>query len=553
MENTNTNKVSVIIVGAGPAGLAAAITVKKQNPQLDVCVIDKGLKAGNHNLSGAAFETQSLEKLLDGVKPNWRNTDEAKDVLARKVDKDDVLMFLGKRSLKIRLTPFIKLFKKLGLGLGQMVHHGDYIISISKLTKWMNDIALSVGVEVLYGFSAEDVEVDKDGRAVAVILKELGVDKEGHRQPNYVPAEKIYADAVVLAEGCDGFITEKYIQNIDLQRKTTSLYSVGVKEIIKVADSRYQAFGNGTCIHAMGYPLWRPFIGPGMFGGGFIYSMGDNKIAVGVIVGADWKYCNFNPQDALTNFKNIPFVQQFIADGQTVEAGAKMIPEGGFYAIPRHKTTGHIGFKNTVIVGDSAGFVNMLKIKGLHNAIESGVLAGKAIADNKPDEIAGAYTVAVDSGNIYKEMFSAKNFRQTFAKLGATFGMAFSVISNLLPQWHIEEDYKTMATAKYPFKGNKEFDKDTFTALAATDHREEQPPHLLIANVSTCHNKCRPTFGRPCITFCPAGVYEAIGDVLKAANPSNCLHCKTCQRKCPFDNIRWTAPEGGGGPRYVNM
>lgn len=553
MENSNSNKVSVIIVGAGPAGLSAAINIKKQKPQLDVCVIDKSAKAGNHNLSGAAFEAESLENLLNQVDPQWQQSEQAKEVLARKVDNDAVYMFLGKKGIKIPLTPFIKLSKAFGLGLGQMVHHGDYLVSISKLTKWLNDIAISIGVEVLYGFSAEDIELDADGKAVAVVLKEQGLDKHNNQQPNYVPAEKIYADYVVLAEGCDGLVSEKFIQKNSLARKTAPLYSVGIKEIIKVADSQYAEFGDGTCIHAMGYPLWRPLLGPGMFGGGFMYSMGENKIAVGIIVGADWKYHNFNPQDGLVNFKNIPFVKKFVGDGQIVEAGAKMIPEGGFYAIPRSKEQNSIGYKNTVILGDSAGFVNMLKIKGLHNAIESGIIAAKAIVENEPENAAAAYTLAIDSGNIYREMNSSRNFRQTFAKLGATLGMPFSIIANLLPKWHIEPDYMAMKSLKYPFKSNKEFDKDTFTALAATEHREEQPCHLNIINPWICHNKCKPAFQRPCITFCPAGVYEAINDKLKAANPSNCLHCKTCQRKCPFDNIRWTVPEGNGGPRYLNM
>jgi len=292
-----------------------------------------------------------------------------------------------------------------------------------------------------------------------------------------------------------------------------------------------------------------------MFGGGIMYPAGDNNIAVGMIVGADWKYHDFNPQDALTNFKNHKFVKQFIDGGIVLEAGAKMIPEGGYYAIPRDTQTGSIGKGNCVIVGDSAGFVNMLKIKGLHNAIDSGTVAAKAIAEtsDRPRTIATRYTELIDRSNVAKEMKSARNFRQTIAKFGPLLGMSFSVLGGFLPKFKIEEDYKAMTAARYTLMPNQQLDKDTFTAMAATKHREEQPSHLKILDSNICVEKCTPRFNSPCITFCPAGVYETVHDEVKPANPSNCVHCKTCQRKCPFDNIRWTVPEGGGGPRYKRL
>jgi electron-transferring-flavoprotein dehydrogenase len=207
-----------------------------------------------------------------------------------------------------------------------------------------------------------------------------------------------------------------------------------------------------------------------------------------------------------------------------------------------------------MLLGDSAGFVNMQKIKGLHNAIESGILAAKAIAADGPaNEAAVRYTRLTDDSNIAKEMKRAANFRQTVAKFGPLQGMPLSVIGNLLPKWDIEPDYKAMTVAKYRLKPSHNFDKDTFTAVAATEHREEEPCHLTILDSAVCEKKCTPVFASPCITFCPAGVYETIHDEVKPANPSNCLHCKTCQRKCPFDNIRWTTPEPSGGPRYKRM
>jgi len=208
-----------------------------------------------------------------------------------------------------------------------------------------------------------------------------------------------------------------------------------------------------------------------------------------------------------------------------------------------------------MILGDSAGFVNMHKIKGLHNAIDSGMQAAKAIVHNldNPESAAVEYTELVDQSNIAREMKAAKNFRQTVAKFGPLQGMPLSVLGGLLPKFEVEKDYEAMSVARYRLKPDQNFDKDTFTAVAATEHREEEPSHLKILDGDICKTKCSPAFNSPCITFCPAGVYETIHDQVKPANPSNCLHCKTCQRKCPFDNIRWTVPEGGGGPRYKRM
>jgi len=555
MSNRNYNDVQVLIVGAGPAGLAAAIQLKIQKPDMEVCVIEKGPAPGNHNLSGAVLEAQPLHSLLDSAAPGWQKTDEAKDVLGRIIDNDQVMFFLG-RTLAFNIISIIKLAKRLGLSFGQMIHHGDYVVSISKLTKWLASIAKELGAEILAGFAAEDIIIDQSsGAAKTVKLVNQGIDKEGHKQPNYVEGETIKADFILLAEGCDGLLTEKFIEKAGLKRQLPQLYSVGVKEIIKVSSDQYSKFGNGRVIHAMGYPIWTPAMGPGMFGGGIAYPVAEEHIAVGMIVGADWKYCDFNPQDALVLFKNHSFIKQFIDGGTVVEAGAKMIPEGGYYAVPRDPQNGSIGKANCMILGDSAGFVNMLKIKGLHNAIDSGMLAAKAIVENldKPQKTALRYTELVDVSNIDVEMKSAKNFRQAVAKFGPLQGMPLSVLGSLLPKFEIEKDYEAMTVAGYRLKPKQNFDKDTFTAMAATEHREEQPSHLQILNPDICEQECAHKFGMPCITFCPAGVYETVQGQLKPANPSNCLHCKTCQRKCPFDNIRWTVPEGAGGPRYRQM
>jgi len=553
--NKDYNKVSVLVVGAGPAGLATAIKLKTEKPDIDVCVVEKSADLGNHNLSGAVLEPEPLHTLLDSATPGWRDTDAAKEVLASKIDKDDIMFLLG-RKLAFNIFFAIKLARTFRLGFGQMIHKGDYSVSISKLTKWMGQIAKDLGAEVLTGFAAEDIILDESSNgATGVKLVDQGLDKEGNKQPNYVEGEIISADFIVLAEGCDGLLTERFVEKANLQRQSPQLYSVGVKELIKVSPEQYNKFTSGRVVHAMGYPIWTPVVGPGMFGGGIVYAGVKEHLSVGMIVGADWKYCNFNPQDALTNFKNHRFVKKFIDGGTVVEAGAKLIPEGGYYAIPRNPQTNSIGKANVMILGDSAGFVNMLKIKGLHNAIDSGIQAAKAIAISidSPGTAASRYTELIDHSNVAKEMKSAKNFRQTVAKFGPLQGMPLSVLGGLLPEFNVEKDYEAMTVARYRLKPHQNFDKDTFTAVAATEHREEEPSHLTILDPEICITKCTPVFNSPCITFCPAGVYETIGDNVKPANPSNCLHCKTCQRKCPFDNIRWTVPEGGGGPRYKRM
>jgi electron-transferring-flavoprotein dehydrogenase len=562
------NKVQVLIVGAGPAGLACAIQLKAQSPKLEVCVIDKEAELGNHNLSGAVLESRPLHTLLDSAVPGWQKTEAARDVLTEKVDKDNVMFLLGKK-LSFNIFFAIRLARMLGLGFGQMIHKGDYIVSASKLTNWLGQIAKQLGAEVFTGFAAKDIIFDEStGTAAGVRLVDRGFDREGNKQPNFVEGEVINADFVVLAEGCDGLLTEKFIEKAKLQRQSPQLYSVGVKELIQVSSKQYNKFTSRRVVHAMGYPIWTPLIGPDMFGGGIIYPGLQDHISVGMIVGADWKYCDFNPQLALAGFKEHKFVKQFIEGGTVVEAGAKMIPEGGYYAIPRDPQTASIGKANVMILGDSAGFVNMLKIKGMHNAIDSGIKAAKAIAESlsNPQLAASRYTDFVDQSNIAREMKSARNFRQTVAKLGPTLGFGLSVFGGLLPKFKVEKDYKVMTIARYSrqpilqrllkrgtLEDRREFDKDTFTAMAATEHREEQPSHLTILEPDICRTECTPVFNSPCITFCPAGVYETVNDQVKPANPSNCLHCKTCQRKCPFDNIRWTVPEGGGGPRYRRM
>jgi Dehydrogenases (flavoproteins) len=548
------NRVQTLIVGAGPAGLACALRLKTLQPSHDVVVIDKAESPGGQALSGAVLETASLEALLDDCVGNWREDLAAKELLGRRIDSENILFLAGK-NMTFEMTPLVRIARSFGLSWGYLVHHGNAIVSLSRLSNWLAKLAADKGVEILSGLAARDVLWDENQCiAKGVVLADQGIQEDGLKLPSYMEGETILSDTVVLAEGCDGLLTEQFIQKAGLKRAHPQMYSIGVKEILEVSPEQFKRFGPNRVVHAMGYPLWRPMLGPAMFGGGFLYAMGENRIAVGMIVGLDWKYRDFNPQEALQLFKNHAFTRQFISGGKVVEAGAKMIPEGGWRALPRDKE-GSLGRSNVLILGDAAGFVNMIKIKGVHNALQSGHVAATVLAGNTghPSTYAKAYTEKLSKSKVETEMRSASKFRQMIAKLEPTFGYPLSFAAGILPNFKVDVDFRSMTASSYPYKTATVFDKTTFTALAGTHHREGQASHLKILNRDVCDNQCKPKFQAPCITFCPAGVYEEVHGWVKPANPSNCLHCKTCQRKCPFDNIRWTVPEGGGGPRYTGM
>lgn len=547
------DRVDALVVGAGPAGLAAAIVLKKRRPELDVCVVDKAGELGQHSLSGAVLETAPLEQLLDLAAPGWRETGPAGEILSRRVERDDLLMLAGGRR-SLPLNKLVEWGGRLGLSLGDMSHQGDAIVSISKLTGWLGSVARAAGVEILTGFGVERVSAGKPGEPCAVKFVDQGRDRDGREQVNFLPGDTITARFVILAEGCDGAVTEDLIRTLPLRRKTPQLFSVGIKEVVHVSPQQYKDFGDKRAVHSLGYPLWTPLSGPSMFGGGFMYSYGEDQIAVGMIVGADWIYRDFNPEDALALWKRHPAVRRYIAGGKTAAAGAKMIPEGGYRALPRDPATGSIGRGNILIVGDAAGFVDMHSIKGLHNGVLSGMLAAEAVAAclDRPREAAAVYTRGVEDSELGARMRAAANFRQLIARWGPTLGAALSPWSRWLPALDTEPDYKAMTGKTYPLRPEQAFDKDAFTAQAESWHREDQPGHLEIIDPEVCRKVCRPTFDQPCRIFCPAGVYDHVQGELKAANPSNCVHCKTCQRKCPLDNIRWHVPEGGG-PRYKIM
>lgn len=548
-------KVDVLVVGAGVAGLAAAVTAKTLSPDLSVCVIDKAPGPGTHNISGATFDISGVFEFLELVFPGWKENPKITSFLGRRVEKEDFYMLTSeKRAIKI--TPALKLAKKMKLPAGEMISMGDVIISISKLVRVVEALAVERGVEVFYNFPAEKIDFDKlTGMARGVKLADKGRYKDGSEQFNFRQGDLLEAKFVILAEGADGYVSEQFVTCSELERDQPQLYSIGVKEVLEVSPSQYASLGDRNVVRFAGYPLWKPFANPSIFGGGALYPMGSNKVAVVLISALDWKYKDFSPFEAFELFKEHPAVAKYIAGAKVLESGAKMIPEGGYYAMPRDKVRGTIASTtNVALVGDCAGFVNMQRMKGISNAVLSGVQAGKAIGMSleEPNKFAKHYTCLLDSSDLIDQMKVASKYRQIIAKFGVTLGLLLSNLDFMMPLFKVQSDRHKNLSQLYAHAGKAQADQSFFIKNSGVLHREDQKPHLIIKDVDVCKWQCSRTYDCPCLTFCPGQVYERMHEHIMPVNPSNCLHCKTCQRKCPYNNIEWTVPEAGG-PRYTDM
>lgn len=550
MADSNYLKTKVLVIGAGPSGLSFAISAKKKDPNLEICVIDKSQDAGNHILSGAIIDSKILDNFIEKYIGSLDENEELKKELSLKVTGEK-MFFLPNSKLSFDILKILNIAKKFYKPFASMLHQEDYVVALSSFVRALENYAKKIGVEVYHSFAAKEVIFNEESKLISgVKLVDLGLNETGEHQINYKEGEKIECEFLVLAEGVDGLLLEDLVKKVGLKRKTPQLYSVAVKEIISVSKEQYESFGKNNVIHSLGYPLCN-FYSINLFGGGIVYPLEDQKLAVGIIVGLDWKYPDFCAQDALERFKNHPAIKKYIDGGEVVEAGAKMIPEGGFNAIPR-SAFDEIGFNNAIILGDSAGFVDMRKIKGVHNAIRSAEAGSEALIralDNNKN-FARFYTENLKNNGVLDELYFSRNFRQTISKFGNFFGMPLSIFSHFLPDVKAEEDFKILSKKSYPLKLEKKFNKDFFVAMAKCEHRETQPNHITILDPKVCL-KCQTEYNSPCIAFCPAGVYEKdSGGEAKPLNPSNCLHCKTCQRKCPYQNIKWSVPEGGSGTKY---
>jgi electron-transferring-flavoprotein dehydrogenase len=533
---TELSHMDVLFVGAGPASLAGAIRLKqllkaKGRPE-SVVVIEKADKIGRHSLSGAVFEAEVLDEFL----PDWKQGDDnfVTRMLANRVERDE-LVFLPNRRMALKVPGLVV--------PASMRHEGNYIISLSEMVKWLAGVAGELGVEIYTGFTAKELVI-KDGRVTGVKLGDKGLDKEGGQQANYQPGETLEAGVTVLGEGSLGLLAGDLVSRFDLARgRNPQIYSVGVKEIIRLADQNN--FGPNRVIHTLGFPNKSD-----IFGGGTLYSLESNMVAIALIMSLDWRYCDLNPQRELQLFKSHPFISRLLAGGEVVGYGAKTLPEGGYFSVPELAADG------ALIIGDAAGFTSPKKLKGLHYAIKSGLLAAETILDalesgSFSQENLKKYGARLAQSFVMKDLKAARNHRQVFGT-GLYLGAPLSFIQQWLPRLSTEPDHQGMKRVSLARRYQGGLDRLTDLSFSGTEHREDEPSHISFIDPAECE-PCEAEYGcHPCEFFCPGEVYRA-EDHKIVLSPANCLHCQTCRVKCPLQNIRWELPEGGDGPKYKTM
>ena len=538
------NKTGALFVGAGPASLASAIKLKQllkqQGRDESVVVIEKADKLGQHNLSGAVFEAGVLDELI----PDWKDKEDGfvTKILANRVETDETVFLAGKGSA-IKLPEVI---------IPPYMHHkGDYVLSVSELVKWLAGIARELDVEIYTGFAAKEL-VATDDLVRGVKLDDKGLDKDRQKQSNYSAGEIIEAKVTVFGEGSLGQLSEDLVNRFNLGNgRNPQVHSLGVKEIIRLPDKNN--FGPNRVIHTLGFP--NKASTPDVFGGGTLYSLGQNLVAVALIQALDWRYCDLNPQQELQLFKSHSFIKRLIEGGEVIAYGARTLPEGGYYSLPELVTNG------AVIIGDAAGLTSVRKLKGLHYAIKSGMIAAEAIfeAIEQQDFSRNSlqtYRDRLEKSFVIKDIRAGRNYRQVFAKAGRA-GVYLGAPLSLIQQWlpfklGTKPDYESLRKVKLERQYDGGIDRLTAVSLSGTIHREDEPSHITFSDSAEC-TSCAQEYGcHPCEYFCPGEVYRFEADEL-ILSPSNCLHCQTCRIKCPHQIIRWEVPEGGDGPRYKLM
>ncbi len=555
---TETIEVDVLFVGAGPASLSGALHLAHlisdynqraaSNKTLDVriAVIEKGREVGSHSLSGAVLDPKALGELI----PDFHQRGAP---LGPAVKQDHVWLLTEKRRVELPIVP------------PPLTNHENYVISLGRLVKWLATHVEAAGVDVFPEFPATDLLVE-DARVVGVRTGDRGRDRFGRPKANYAPGVEIRAKVTVVGEGPRGSLAKQLIEKFHLDRgKNPQVYSLGIKELWEVPAGR---IAPGTVIHTLGFPLDSE-----TFGGGFIYADNENLLSVGLVIGLSYDNPLLDPHREFQRWKTHPSVKELLAGGKLIRYGAKALPEGGFYSIPQLYTEG------ALLIGDSAGFLNSQRLKGIHLAMKSGMLAAETIFDAFVDndfslERLAGYEQRVRESWIYEELYGARNFRQAMEK-GLWKGIMLAGLQFItrgrgwtdpmpLSPGHLRlkklNREPSLSKAANPFKydGVLTFDKLTDVFHSGTSHEEDQPCHLRIADFDICHKRCPEEYGNPCQYFCPANVYEIVtgpsdqGQRLHI-NASNCVHCKTCDIMDPYQIITWVPPEGGGGPNYVNL
>jgi electron-transferring-flavoprotein dehydrogenase len=523
----------VVIVGAGPAGLSAAIRLKQLKPDLNVCVLEKGSAVGAHMLSGAVFEPGPLDEFL----PEWRDQYTGLRVPAGR----DEFNFLTRNKRYRMPTP------------PQMANHGNFIISLGNLAAYLGTKAEELGVDVFAGFAAAEALIDEAGAVCGVRIGDMGLDADGQPGDNFAPGPEIRAPVTMLAEGCRGSVTKTLIERFRLDAgKSPQTYGLGFKELWQLPEGRVEP---GLIQHTVGWPM-----DTRTYGGSFMYHLDENRLYVGFVVGLDYEDPRFEPFEAFQQYKNHPSLRPLFEGGEILAYGARTLIEGGWQSMPT------LDMPGALLVGDAGGTLNVPKIKGVHQAIRSGALAAQHVAET-------GTTTGFDQrwrtspGGI--ELYKVRNIRPGFHK-GMWAGLANAALETVTAghtPWTLKNVADHSALHRLdkgapPERGWGERalaprDRVSAVYFAGNVHEESQPVHLKVADLTICATRCAEEYGNPCQYFCPAHVYEMVDDGSGSRrlqiNASNCVHCKACDIKDPYEIITWVTPEGGSGPNYQSM
>ena len=536
----------VVIVGGGPSGLATAIRLKQLAEQagreLSVCLLEKGSEIGAHILSGAVLEPRALNELI----PDWK---EKGAPLNTPATTDQFLYLTETESIKLPTPP-------------QMHNKGNYIISLGNFCRWLGEQAEALGVEIYPGFAAAEVLYNEDGSVKGVATGDMGIGKDGKKTSSWQPGMELWAKQTIFAEGCRGSLTKTLFERFDLRKNADpQTYGIGIKELWEVKPENHQP---GSITHTAGWPM-----DTATYGGSFLYHLENNQVVVGFVVGLDYQNPYLSPFEEFQRFKTHPAIRQVFEGGRRISYGARAISEGGIQSLPK------LTFPGGVLVGDTAGFLNVPKIKGSHTAMKSGMLAAEAAAEavlagSEGGNELTAYTDKFKASWLFEELYQSRNFGVFLHKFGALIGGAINWVEQNIfggkfpfTLHDLKWDHKSLKLASeskkisYPKPDGKiSFDKLSSVFLSSTNHEEDQPVHLVLKDKTIPIAKNLPMYDEPAQRYCPAGVYEVIGegDARKfQINAQNCVHCKTCDIKDPEQNIVWVTPEGGGGPNYPNM
>jgi electron-transferring-flavoprotein dehydrogenase len=544
----------VLIIGAGPGGLACALHLSnrieehnaaKKSPALsteNIYVLEKAREIGAHQLSGAIMDPRALRELV----PDF----EKSAPLDTPVTGDAAYYFTETSSFKLPITP------------PPLRNHGNYVVSLNKLVKWLGGLVEKKGVNLFTQFAGRELLYDKNGIA-GVLTEDKGVDKNGKPKDNFTPGYELRAKVTVLAEGPRGSLTKDLVSKLKLDGLNPQVYGLGIKELWEVKPGR---IATGYVAHTLGWPLTSD-----LYGGGWVYGLRDNRVSLGMVIALEYTNPLFDPHEAFQKFKMHPFVRQILEGGKLIRYGAKTVPYGGWYSMPRNHVDGGL------IIGDSASLLNSQRLKGIHTAIKSGMLAADAIYEAlcSGDTSAGSlasYQRNLEQSWLKQELYAVRNFHQAFhgglwsglVKAGFQFISGGRGLEDPMASEPGYKEYKNLhgdlklvdQSTRFKGDGKLTFDRLTDVYHSGTRHDEDQPCHLHILEPDICSDRCVREFGNPCQYFCPAAVYEMVQEKDAARlkiNFANCVHCKTCDIADPYQIIEWVPPEGGGGPNYEGM